>query len=68
MMRVTKPIEENVWIEVSDGSHLITKKFERYSRPSEMISITLPQKAYDQIQKAEEITVSVEKVGGKDGK
>ena len=68
MMRVTKPIEENVWIEVSDGKNLIAKKFERYARPSEMISINLPQKAYDQIKKAEKITISIEKFGGKSGK
>jgi len=33
-----------------------------------MISITLPQKAYDQIKKAEKITISIEKFGGKSGK
>ncbi|MGB9855889.1 MAG: NAD(P)/FAD-dependent oxidoreductase [Caldisericum sp.] len=64
MMRVNKPIEEKVWVEVSDGSNLITKKLERYVRPGEMVTLTIPQKAYDEVRKAKELIVSVERFGG----
>lgn len=64
MMRVIKPMEEKVWVELHDGSNLITRKFERYVRPGEMVSLTIPQKAYDEVRKANELVVDVRKFGG----
>ncbi|BAL81564.1 NAD(P)/FAD-dependent oxidoreductase [Caldisericum exile] len=64
MMRVVKPIEEKVWVEVSDGQNLITRKLERYVRPAEMVTLTIPQKAYDDVRKTKELIVSVERFGG----
>ncbi|MCI4463063.1 MAG: FAD-dependent oxidoreductase [Caldisericum sp.] len=64
MMRVIKPLEEKVWVELSDGKNLITRKLERYVRPGEMVILTVPQKAYDDVKKAKELIVSIEKFGG----
>ena len=64
MMRVIKPLEEKVWVELSDGKNLITRKLERYVRPGEMVILTVPQKAYDEVKKAKELIVSIEKFGG----
>jgi NADPH-dependent 2,4-dienoyl-CoA reductase/sulfur reductase-like enzyme len=64
MMRVIKPMEEKVWVELSDGKNLITRKLERYVRPGEMVILTVPQKAYDDVKKAKELIVSIEKFGG----
>ena len=59
--RVKIPIESPVWIEVRKGDHLITRKAEPYARPGEMITITLPQKAYDELIDAHELIVDVVK-------
>jgi NADPH-dependent 2,4-dienoyl-CoA reductase/sulfur reductase-like enzyme len=40
-MRVSKPIEEPVWVEVHDGQNQITRRSERYVRPGEMVSVVL---------------------------
>jgi len=58
-MRVIKPIEQKVWVEVLDGEELVTRKGERYARPGEMVTIKLPQKAYDAVQKSDQLTVRV---------
>jgi len=63
MMRVIKPVEDKVWVELSDGENLITRKLERYVRPGEMVILTIPQKAYDDVKKARELVVNVEKFG-----
>lgn len=60
-MRVRQPVEEKVWVEVRDGDEVVARKAERYVRPGEMVTVTLPQKAYDAVQKAEELTVHVVK-------
>jgi NADPH-dependent 2,4-dienoyl-CoA reductase/sulfur reductase-like enzyme len=62
-MRVIKPIEDKVWVEVTDGKNLITRKIERYVRPGEMVTIELPQKAYDMVFKARSLTVNIVKFG-----
>ncbi|MBC7250033.1 MAG: FAD-dependent oxidoreductase [Anaerolineae bacterium] len=58
-MRVIKPIEEKVWVEVLDGENLVTRKSQRYVRPGEMVTVDIPQKAYDAVQKADTLTVRV---------
>jgi len=63
MMRVKTPIESNVWVELTDGKNLITRKLERYVRPGEMVNLTIPQKAYDDVRKAKELTVQITKIG-----
>lgn len=57
--RVMRPIEEKVWVEVTDGEHLITRKLERYVRPGEIVTIKIPKKAYDEVQKADKLVVRV---------
>ncbi len=63
-MRVKQPVEDPVWVEVRDGDTMITRKGERYARPGEMVTVTIPQKAYDLVQKASGLTVNVIRRGG----
>jgi NADPH-dependent 2,4-dienoyl-CoA reductase/sulfur reductase-like enzyme len=58
-MRVIRPVEAQVWVEVLNGDELIARKMQRYARPGEMVTVELPQKAYDAVQKAETLTVRV---------
>jgi len=58
-MRVIQPIEDMVWVEVRDGEQLVTRKGQRYVRPGEMVTVNIPQKAYDVVQKADTLTVRV---------
>ncbi|MDI6868812.1 MAG: NAD(P)/FAD-dependent oxidoreductase [Coprothermobacterota bacterium] len=60
-LRVVRPIEEKVWVEVTDGEHLITRKLERYVRPGEIVTIKIPKKAYDEVQKTDKLIVRVAK-------
>jgi NADPH-dependent 2,4-dienoyl-CoA reductase/sulfur reductase-like enzyme len=58
-MRVIRPIEEQVWVEVRDGEELVIRKGQRYVRPGEMVTVNIPQEAYDAVQKADTLTVRV---------
>jgi NADPH-dependent 2,4-dienoyl-CoA reductase/sulfur reductase-like enzyme len=58
-MRVVQPIEDKVWVEVLDGENLVTRKGQRYVRPGEMVTVDIPQKVYDAVQKADALTVRV---------
>jgi len=58
-MRVTRPLEQPVTVQVTDGETLIAKKAERYARPGEMVSLTLKGKDYDAVRKAKELKISV---------
>lgn len=60
-LRVIKPIESPVWVEVRDHDHLVTRKGELYARPGEIITAEIPVKAYDALQRANELTVAVVK-------
>jgi hypothetical protein len=44
---------------VLDGDEPIARKAERYVRPGEMVSIDIPQSAYDRLQRADKLTVRV---------
>ncbi len=58
-MRVINPIEQKVWVQVMDGEDVVTRKGQRYARPGEMVTVKIPQKAYDAVQKADTLTVNV---------
>jgi NADPH-dependent 2,4-dienoyl-CoA reductase/sulfur reductase-like enzyme len=58
-MRVTQPLEKPVRIEVRDGPTVITRRSLRYARPGEMVSISLLERHYDQVQAAEELCVNI---------
>jgi NADPH-dependent 2,4-dienoyl-CoA reductase/sulfur reductase-like enzyme len=60
-LRVNQPVEEPVWVEVRKGDSLVARKAERYARPGEMITVTLPLKAYDDVLSASALTVAVVK-------
>ena len=58
-MRVTRPIEQPVWIEVHDGENLITRKAEKYVRPGEMVTVVLKTKNYSDVSKANSLTIDM---------
>jgi NADPH-dependent 2,4-dienoyl-CoA reductase/sulfur reductase-like enzyme len=58
-LRVTKPIEAPVWVEIRAGDHLVNRKGEPYARPGEMVTVKLLPKHYDQVDKAGNLTVAV---------
>ena len=60
-LRVKQPVEQPVWVEVRRGNSLVARKAERYARPGEMITVTLPVKVYDEVLSASELTVAVAK-------
>lgn len=58
-MRVAQPIEKPVWVEVHDKENLVARKPERYVRPGEMVTVILKQKNFMDVEKAENLTISV---------
>ena len=58
-MRVRRPVEQPVWVEIWDSKKRIVRKAERYVRPGEMMTIVLPQKAYDAVRGASTLTVKI---------
>lgn len=58
-MRVTRPIEQPVWVEVHDGENLITRKAERYVRPGEMVTVILKTKNYADVAKSRQLTIDI---------
>ena len=60
-MRVKQPMEDPVWVEVRKGENLVARRAEPYARPGEMVTVTLPVKAYDEVQSADELTVAIVK-------
>jgi len=58
-MRVVRPMEQKVWVEVLNGDELVARKAERYVRPGEMVTLELPQSAYDTVRRAEALSVRV---------
>lgn len=58
-LRVTQPIEEDVWLEVRSESASIVRRSERYARPGEMVTILLKPGMVEAVRKAESLTVDV---------
>jgi thioredoxin reductase len=58
-MRVERPIEKPVWVEVRDGERLVTRKRGQYARPGEMMTIKLPKDHHQATREAQALTVSV---------
>lgn len=58
-MRVTAPIEQPVWVEVTDGKNLITRRGFPYTRPGEMVTVSLKPNLYDAIQQAKGLFINV---------
>jgi NADPH-dependent 2,4-dienoyl-CoA reductase/sulfur reductase-like enzyme len=58
-MRVAQPIEQPVWVEVHDKENLVARKGERYVRPGEMVTVNLKQKNFTDVEKAENLTISI---------
>jgi len=60
-LRVIKPIESPVWVEIRSNDHLVARKGELYARPGEIITLEIPMKSYDEVQNADELTIAVVK-------
>ncbi|NPV85544.1 MAG: FAD-dependent oxidoreductase [Anaerolineae bacterium] len=58
-LRVKQPIESPVVVELRNGEDVLVKKGEPYARPGEMITLTIPSKVYDLVQKASVLSVHV---------
>jgi NADPH-dependent 2,4-dienoyl-CoA reductase/sulfur reductase-like enzyme len=58
-MRVTRPIEERVSVELIDGREVVARQGARYARPGEMVTLRVKQEAYDAVNRAESLTVRV---------
>jgi len=61
-MRVKTPIEEHVRIIVEDEQgNLLARKSEAYARPGEIITMEIKPNAYDAVQNAKQLIVSLHK-------
>lgn len=60
-MRVSRPIEEPVWVEVHDGNNLVARKGEQYVRPGEMVTVELKPRHFADVEKAQSLTVNIRK-------
>lgn len=58
-LRVRKPIEDRVLIEVHDGKNQIARRGARYARPGEMNTIKLKPSNFADIENATSLTVDV---------
>jgi len=58
-MRVTRPIEEDVWMEVHGETNSIVRRSERYVRPGEMVTIVLKPNMAAEVEKAGKLTVDI---------
>lgn len=60
-LRVKQPAETPVWVEARSGGKLVTRKAEPYARPGEMITLNLTPREYDEVSRAENLTLAVVK-------
>ena len=58
-LRVTRPIEEDVWLEVCSESKSVVRRSERYARPGEMVTIMLKPSMAEAVREAASLTVDV---------
>ena len=58
-MRVTQPIEEDVWLDVHGEENSIVRRSERYVRPGEMVTIVLRSRMAAEVEKANSLTVDI---------
>jgi len=59
-MRVTRPIEQRVSVELVNGQEeVVARQGARYARPGEMVTLDVPQKACDAVNKADRLRVRV---------
>jgi len=58
-MRVTRPIEEDVWMEVRGDNNSIVRRSERYVRPGEMVTIVLKPNMAAEVAKTGKLTVDI---------
>ncbi len=58
-MRVQKPIEKPVWVEVRSGEKLLHRKGEPYARPGEMITIPIKSKLMDEVKASSQLSIAI---------
>lgn len=60
-MRVRVPIEAPVWVEVNDGTNLVTRRALPYARPGEMVTVNVKPAMADAVRGKDSLSVSVVK-------
>lgn len=60
-LRVRAPMEDMCNVEVRSGNNLVARRVERYARPGEMVTMVIPQKAYEEVSKSDKLTIAVVK-------
>ncbi len=58
-LRVRRPIEQPVWVEVRAGDRVVARHGERYARPGEMVSLHLSPKDSPALRATQAVTVDV---------
>ncbi|MDK2982433.1 MAG: hypothetical protein PWQ55_2780 [Chloroflexota bacterium] len=58
-MRVSKPVEQPVWLEVHNKTNLVTRRAERYVRPGEMVTVVLKPAHFADVENSESLTIDV---------
>jgi NADH dehydrogenase FAD-containing subunit len=58
-MRVRRPVESPVWVEVRSNGELVARKAERYVRPGEMVTVSLPSSAYREVRGSGALEVGI---------
>ena len=61
-MRVVRPIERRVAVQLVDGDEVIVQHRERYVRPGEMVTLKVPPSAFDAVSRTDQLTVRVVEV------
>jgi NADPH-dependent 2,4-dienoyl-CoA reductase/sulfur reductase-like enzyme len=58
-LRVKTPIEKPVWVEVTDGKNLITRRGYQYVRPGEMVTLTLKPEHADAVRSSDQLAIHI---------
>jgi hypothetical protein len=58
-MRVTRPLEQPVKVQVLNGTEVVVSRTLPYARPGEMVTIGLKEKHREQVQTAQQLSVQV---------
>lgn len=58
-MRASQPLEELVWVQVTDGNKVIARRALPYARPGEMVTLTLKEKHAEAIKGTDQLVVDI---------
>ncbi|MEA3344978.1 MAG: FAD-dependent oxidoreductase [Chloroflexota bacterium] len=63
-MRVNRPVEKPVYLQVEANGEVIRRRRLRYVRPGEMVNFVLRERVYSQLRDVEEVWIHVEEANG----